>query len=156
MGMNINSSGNYNTQMGGSVPPEKKKDGLPTGQILTSGAVGGGVATFNHLTYSNQKSLLNKLSAEDLNKLSAEDLNKLMSGFNLFEQAQVSAANPGEMFIGKDSLEKTTDFLKKMDLEKATQHIGKNVFFTALAAGATALVYNKVFGGKKEVPPPTE
>ncbi len=72
MGMNVNPAGNYNAQMGGqNLPPEKKKDGLPVGQIAATAAVGAG--TFGALHWklnekrNTQDSLLSKMATYEAN-----------------------------------------------------------------------------------------
>lgn len=147
MGMDVNATGQASyygaTGAGGqNLPPEKKKEGLPWGQIATTVGVGLYTSIGGHLNHQSQKSLLNKLN--DLDFTENVDAAKFINNLPIFQAFQIGKANPGELFINKAELQKTQTFLSKLDLDNTAKHLGKNIGWAALAAGATALIYGGI------------
>jgi hypothetical protein len=171
MGMNMNPAGsglgdNYNAGVIGeqSLPPKKKKEGLPAGQIAASVGAGLYAATGHHIDHSSQKSLYAKLSKLDnLDGLNNTQVATFVNDLGPFEAAQIGKANPVLLRSNKvgdsveaSALQNTKAFLSKMDLDNTAKHVGKNIGVAALVAGAAALGYGvmrALFQPKKDPPP---
>jgi hypothetical protein len=174
MGMDVNSAetvGYYNTPVAGgqNLPPEKKKDGLPVGQIATSVGVGGFVGAVRHVGINGERELWNSLkhvNLDDPNGLTKaiESLpaqqKKLWEMFNQTREEQIKSLdsfskedlknmskNIKLLEIYRRSPEETREYIRalsKYDLDNTAKHLGKTFGWAALAAGVTAAGYGLI------------
>ena len=142
MTLPVNPAGvmNYNTPVAGgqSAPPQAKKDRLPWGQIATTAVVGGAIAVRNHVAYLDQLNYLNKLKG--LNLDDPNDVKQITNSLPNWAKRfiQIMDESP-EGFIREQK-----KMLEKWDLDNTAKHIGKNIGWAALGAGATALIYGGI------------
>jgi hypothetical protein len=162
MGMNMNPAGsglgdNYNAPVAGgqSLPPEKKKDGLPAGQIATTAVVGAGTLGFTHYNLQKEKAV-----AELINDSNSDVSEVLLLAKKRLEELKNKLGLNSNELLEKRVLEKELKYIdgvKAKDFSKTWLHFGKNIGWAALAAGATALIYGgiRTLVNRNKQPPPT-
>jgi hypothetical protein len=164
MTLPVNPAGRPPVAEGYSLQSEKKKDGLPVGQIATSLGVGGAIGILSHLYDRNAKSLYQKLKAHTFQNQMAQKILLTKGEAKVLKTILVWTRTEKELLDNKvlenecppKFFEHAKNYLSKMDLDNTAKHIGKNIGFAALAAGATALGYGvmrALFQPKKESPP---